>query len=144
MQATLTSRHTWLRRGLPIACGGATVGLAAIVALNDPAAANSHFPPCIFHATTGLWCPACGLTRAMHQLLNGHLGAALSYNVFVPVAVVAALLGWWSWMRTSWDRPALPIPARLLRPLVWVMPSALAIYGVLRNIPAAPFTALAP
>ena len=144
MQATLTSRHTWLRRGLPIASGGAAAGLAAIVALNDPAASNSHFPPCIFHATTGLWCPGCGLTRGLHQLLNGHLGAAVSYNVFIPLAVVAAVLGWWSWLRTSWDRAPLPIPLWLLRPLVWVMPLALVTYGVLRNIPAAPFNALAP
>ncbi|MCE9622979.1 MAG: DUF2752 domain-containing protein [Actinomycetia bacterium] len=144
MQSTLTSRHRWLRRGLPIACACATAGLAAVVATNDPAATNSRFPPCIFHASTGLWCPGCGLTRGLHQLLNGHVGAALGYNVFIPLAVVAALLGWWSWLRTSWDKPPLAIPAWLLRPLVWGLPIAIVTYGVLRNIPAAPFSALAP
>lgn len=115
-----------------------------MLALNDPAASNSRFPPCIFRASTGLWCPGCGLTRGLHQLLNGHLGAALSYNAFIPLAVVAALLGWWSWLRTSWDRAPLSLPQWLMRPLIWVLPIALVVYGVLRNIPAAPFDALAP
>ena len=144
MQATLTSRHHWLRRGLPIACGCATAGLAAVVAWNDPSAANSHFPPCVFRATTGLWCPGCGLTRGLHQLFNGHVAAALSYNLFIPLAVVAAVLGWWSWLRSSWDRQPLKLPDWLMRPLVWGLPVAIVVYGVLRNIPAAPFDALAP
>ena len=144
MQGTLTSNHTWLRRSLPVACGCAAAGLAAVVALNDPAAPDSHFPQCIFRAQTGLWCPGCGLTRGLHQLLTGNPGAALSYNIFVPLAAVAAVLGWWSWLRTSWDRAPLAMPAWLLRPLVWAIPIALAAYGVLRNIPTAPFDALAP
>jgi hypothetical protein len=28
--------------------------------------------------------------------------------------------------------------------ITWVLPAALVVYGVLRNIPAAPFDALAP
>ena len=144
MQATLTSRHPWLRRSLPIACGCATIGLAAVVALNDPSARNSHFPPCIFRSATGLWCPGCGLTRGLHQLLNGHVAAALGYNLFLPLAIVAAVLGWWSWLRISWDRQPVSLPDWLMRPLVWGLPIAAGVYGVLRNIPAAPFNALAP
>ena len=115
-----------------------------MVAQNDPAAANSHFPPCVFHAATGLWCPGCGLTRGFHQLLNGHPGSALHYNVFIPLVIVAAALGWWSWMRTTWGRPALAVPPWLMRPLMWGVPIAVVVYGVLRNIPTAPFDALAP
>ena len=112
--------------------------------MNDPSAADSHFPQCVFRTTTGLWCPGCGLTRGLHQLLNGQIGSALSYNLFVPLAVVAAGLGWWSWMRTSWGRAPLNLPQWLTRPLVWALPVALIAYGVLRNIPTAPFNALAP
>lgn len=112
--------------------------------MNDPAAENSLFPPCVFRATTGLWCPGCGLTRGLHQLFNGDLGSALQYNLFVPLVVVAAVLGWWSWVRTSWGGLPLAIPQRLLHPLFWAMPIAVVAYGVLRNIPTAPFDALAP
>ncbi|MEQ1872982.1 MAG: DUF2752 domain-containing protein [Ilumatobacteraceae bacterium] len=137
-------QKTWARRALPVTCGCAAAGLAAFVALNDPSATNSHFPQCVFRATTGLWCPGCGLTRGFHQLFNGDVGSALSYNLFVPLVVLAAGLGWWSWMRTSWDRPPLNLPQWLTRPIVWALPAALIVYGVLRNIPTAPFNALAP
>lgn len=137
-------QNIWVRRSLPVACGCAAAGLAAVVALNDPSAADSRFPACIFRTTTGLWCPGCGLTRGLHQLFNGHVGSALNYNLFIPLLVIAAGLGWWSWMRTSWDRPPLAIPAWVTRSLVWALPIALVAYGFLRNLPVAPFDALAP
>lgn len=114
-----------------------------IVALNDPNG-NSIYPPCVFRATTGLWCPACGLTRGLHQLFNGNLGAALQHNVFLPLFVAALGFGWWSWVRVSWDRPPLTMPSWLSRPALWLVPVVLVAYGVLRNIPVAPFDALAP
>ncbi|MBI4884921.1 MAG: DUF2752 domain-containing protein [Actinobacteria bacterium] len=144
MLATITTGNNGLRRALPLACGCAAVGLAAVVAANDPAAADSRFPVCLFRASTGLWCPGCGLTRGMHQLLNGHVASALHYNVFLPLVVAAVGLGWWSWMRASWDRQPPRLPVWLVRPLTWGLPSALIIYGVLRNIPVAPFSTLAP
>ena len=84
------------------------------------------------------------MTRGLHQLLNGHVAAALGYNVFLPLAIVAAVLGWWSWLRTSWDRQPVKLPSWLIRPIVWALPIAVVTYGVVRNIPAAPFNALAP
>jgi hypothetical protein len=114
------------------------------VATHDPAAPGSHFPPCAFHSATGLWCPGCGLTRGLHALLGGHAGAALSYNVFTPVAVVAIVWLLVSWTRLAWDRPALRLPPQLQRVLVVAGPVVVLGYGVLRNIPAAPFRSLAP
>ena len=134
----------WIRRAAPVACGCAAAGLAVVVTLNDPAAADSNFPACLFRTTTGLWCPGCGVTRGLHQLFNGHLGTALNYNVFIPLLVVAAGMGWWSWLRTSWGRQPVAIPAWIVRPLAWGLPVALVAYGILRNIPTDPFNALAP
>ncbi len=117
---------------------------AAVVALNDPSAANSKFPGCAFHATTGLWCPGCGLTRGFHQLLTGHPMAALGYNLFVPLVLVAMVGSWWTWLRSSWGRPTRPWP-RWVRPFAAVvMPVVLVAYTVLRNIPVAPLRSLAP
>lgn len=144
MQVVSTTRATWLRRAAPVACGCALAGATALVALNDPSAPGSRFPGCAFRAVTGLWCPGCGLTRGFHQLLNGHPMSALGYNVFVPVVLVGVLLAFWGWARRCWDRPPLRRPAWTHPLLTWVLPALLVAYGVLRNIPTAPFDALAP
>jgi hypothetical protein len=117
---------------------------AAFVATNDPAAPGSAFPQCVFRTNTGLWCPGCGLTRGFHQLFNGHLLSALQQNVFVPIVFVVAVAAWWSWVRVAWGRPALSLPRAWVKPIAFMVPAALIVYGVLRNIPHAPFTALAP
>ena len=135
-----------LRRAAPIVCGAAGCAAAGLVWAFDPAAPDSHFPACTFRAATGLWCPGCGLTRGFHELFHGHVLSALGENLFVPLALAAMVWGWWYWARTAWGRPApaLPIPTRWRRPLAVLLPAVILIYGVLRNIPHAPFTALAP
>jgi len=132
------------RRGAPIACGGALATAAAFLATHDPAAGNSLFPRCAFHQATGLWCPGCGLTRGIYQLLHGHVGAALSYNLFTPVAVVAMAVAWLGWLRVAWGAPPIRVPQWAGRWLAVALPVLILVYGVLRNIPAAPFRALAP
>ena len=141
------SMPSWARRALPVACSAALAGAAVVVAVNDPSAANSHFPGCIFHNATGLWCPGCGLTRATHALLTGHPLQSLGYNLFTPLVLAAIILAMVSWVRVAWDRAPLVAPAALrpwVRPLSLAAPVVLVVYAVLRNIPAAPFRSLAP
>src|SRR6185503_13011425 len=88
------------RRVAPICCGGALVGAAAFVATHDPGAAGARYPGCIFHQMTGLWCPGCGLTRGTYELLHGHVGAALGYNLFTPLALAVIVVAWVVWVRT--------------------------------------------
>ncbi len=126
------------------ACGCALAAGALSVALFDPAAQGSRFPVCAFHASTGLWCPGCGLTRGTHRLLRGDLGAALSHNLFTPVVLVAIAALWWHWLRTAWGRPSGLGTLRMPVALRWALPAVIIVYGVLRNIPTEPFTALAP
>ena len=133
-----------VRRAAPIACGCLLAAGAALVALNDPSHPGSRFPACTFHTTTGLWCPGCGLTRGFHQLLTGHPLAALGQNLLVPLALVAIVGSWWSWLRTSHGRAPLAVPRWVPRLTAVALPVAMVAYGVLRNIPSAPFTALAP
>ena len=59
-----------------------TVGMAAILTtaavilfVFDPTRVG-FLPPCPLHEFTGLWCPGCGSTRALHQLVHGHLALA--------------------------------------------------------------------
>ncbi len=115
-----------------------------LLAGNDPAAAGSRYPPCIFRQTTGLWCPGCGLTRGTHQLLNGHLLSAISANLFTPLVVGTLVWLWVSWVRVAWARPALTLTARSQRLVAYALPVLVVVYGIARNVPAAPFRTLAP
>ncbi len=133
-----------LRRAAPLLCGVAACAGAVYVALHDPSVGANRYPACVFHSSTGLWCPGCGLTRGFHQLFNGNLAGAIGHNVFVPIAFVAAVLGWWSWVRRAYDRAPLQLPPRAKRFVAIALPAALAVYAVARNIPHEPFTALAP
>ena len=88
----------------------------------DPNAAGSPFPPCMFHAFTGLYCIGCGLTRALHALVHGDLAGALAMN---PLGVLM-----------------LPLMDVAMEPKLWLW--VLPGYWVARNLPWLPFTLLAP
>ncbi|MEO5724632.1 MAG: DUF2752 domain-containing protein [Ilumatobacteraceae bacterium] len=131
-------------RLLPIAAWAGVAGAAVVVATHDPASPGNHFPGCIFHSATGLWCPGCGLTRGVHALLRLNIGASMSYNVFTPFVVIAILAALVSWTSSTLGMRCWRLqPAAQRRLVVWAT-VLLAVYGVLRNIPAAPFRALAP
>ena len=111
-----------------VACGCALVGAALVVGVNDPSAPGSRFPGCMFHQATGLWCPGCGLTRATHDLLHGDVVSALGSNLFTPFVLLAVVATWWAWTRRSFG----------------LLIGAMVLFAMLRNVPAAPFDALAP
>jgi hypothetical protein len=132
-----------------IATGGALGGAAVLVATFDPSAAGSRFPACGFHALTGLWCPGCGLTRATHHLLNGDPLAALATNVFTPLVLTAIVVSWLAWTLRSFGRNLPRPPMAWATPAIrrWSGPVAIGVvlmFGVLRNLPFAPFRSLAP
>jgi hypothetical protein len=106
------------------------------LAIVDP----THGPTlCPFKLVTGLDCPGCGGTRAAHQLLTGHLGAAVDLNVLAVLAMpfllwgafvsLTAMLGGPRWRAVSlsptWTRVALVV---------------VVAFWVLRNLPIAPFS----
>jgi hypothetical protein len=126
-----------------------------VVFLVDPATAG-FLPPCPFRLFTGLLCPGCGGTRALHQLLHGRPVAALALNPLLPLYLAAA-----GWVLLAQLRDALGLPpladsrlpsssARDRFGLVpfgrsWVLgawPWALLVlalaFGVARNLPGWP------
>jgi hypothetical protein len=122
----------------PAAGGMAGGGCAAFLYLVNPSSHRVFFP-CPFRALTGLYCPACGGLRMVHDLLHGHLAAAAHDNAVAIVAVGLGLAAWLTWsIRCLQGRPAPGRPA-------WLSPAIIAvmiIWAVVRNIPA--FTALRP
>ena len=107
------------------------IATAAVFAI-DPER-TSIFPPCPLHRYTGLWCPGCGTTRALHQLLHGNLVAAFWFN---PLAISLLPVVGYLFLRGKEDA---------LKPVwIWTLLGVIVAFGVLRNIPAYPFTLLAP
>ncbi|HEY2787596.1 MAG TPA: DUF2752 domain-containing protein [Fimbriiglobus sp.] len=138
------SFHRRLVRGslwLLLTCGAAA-GLYVLAVV--PPTTSSWYPPCMLHATTGLHCPGCGLTRAVHAALNGNFSQAFAYNVLAPVflavAGFAAVKSLWYW---TWGTN----PPQNRETSKWIpigIAVCLVLFGILRNIPAYPFTLLAP
>lgn len=62
---------------------------------------ESHwFPRCPSKLLLALDCPGCGSQRAVHQLLNGHLLSALTYNplfvIYLPYVALGFLIRFFS------------------------------------------------
>jgi hypothetical protein len=144
MQIRTSQRRIRARRlALAVGACGVAAG-AAVLALHAPSE-SSFYPRCPFHEATGLHCPGCGLTRAMHSLLNGQIQQAFAYNgvglVFFPILAFSILGSLWAWASderlgdtTTESRPW----------LTWILGAFLVLYGIARNLPMEPFTALAP
>lgn len=129
--------------------GALGLGAAAALALPglyllqrfDPNAAGNPFPPCLFHALTGLYCPGCGGTRAAHALVHGDLVTALSMNplLIALIPTVPALVAWSNGWRPAWLQPVMKVVAE---PRFWL--ALLPAFTIARNLPWPPFSWLAP
>ena len=43
---------------------------------------------CLFFQVTGIYCPACGMTRAFHSILTFHFMEAFDYNILaIPLFI---------------------------------------------------------
>ena len=89
------------------------------------------YPRCPFFALTHHYCPGCGATRALSELLHGHLSAALHFNAAVtllfPLALACfASICWTALRQNRLDWPRLP---------AWTWKFALAstaVFGIAR------------
>jgi len=98
----------------------------------------SSYPRCPFYALTHLYCPGCGATRAVAELLHGHLAAALHFNAAVTVLLPMLL---WHSSRMYWTAVR---DNRVVWPKVrdWSWRAALAmvlLFAVVRDLTPALF-----
>ncbi|MFW6108778.1 MAG: DUF2752 domain-containing protein [bacterium] len=140
--ASGSARHARGRR-LCAAAVAAAVLAGGVVLYRFPPSQTPFYPPCLFHALTGLHCPGCGTARALHALLHGRVGAALGHNAFTVLS-----LPFLAWAAVSMARQAavgrpLPCP-RLSAASTWALFAAIVAFWVLRNVPLWPCSLLAP
>lgn len=120
--------------------GAAGIGL--VLFLFNPSQ-YGFYPRCMLYVTTGLYCPGCGATRAAYQLLHGHILTAMHYNVLFVLSVPFG--AFYSLRRVVCWTNGRPAPSIVLQPK-WLVAGGIVLFlfTVLRNIPIAPFTLLAP
>ena len=146
------SRLRWRNATGPLTVTGLAVAGVAYLGLTNPHE-GSLIPPCLLLTATGLDCPLCGGSRAIHDLVRGNVGEAADHNLLVVLLLpllVVGLLGWlWYSLRPSRPQPTSAaqadqartrsgVLARLLQPnsLIIVGVLILTAFTVLRNIPA--------
>lgn len=139
-QSASTVRGRVFAAALICATMGALVYLFFFNPAGDTAAV---YPSCPLYLLTGLYCPGCGTLRGLHQLLHGHLGAAFGFNPLMVLALPFIGYAYLSYAMLVFRGSSLPrffVPPVLIKALFWVV----IAFGVLRNIPAYPFSLLAP
>lgn len=131
------------QRVLALMVIGATLGALTYLFLFNPATGASYFPSCPLRSLTGLFCPGCGTLRGLHQLLHGHLFTAFGFNPLMVLSLPFIGYAYLSYTVMALRGRSLPrffVPPVLIKMLFWVV----VAFGVLRNIPAYPFSLLAP
>jgi len=96
------------------------------------------FPSCLFRLLTGFQCPGCGSTRAMHQLLHGHVVAAFELNPFFLLAIPFLL---YALIRYSVVvmRGGVPRQNTLPPPYIYALFFIVVSFWIFRNTPFYPF-----
>lgn len=124
------AKREWITLGALLVLGAAACVILLAV---PPGSAHAKWlPRCMFHQLTGLYCPGCGATRALSAMLHGELKSSLHNNLllFPLLALIAVLI----------VKPEIS----LKRPVAIAIVAVVLLFTILRNIPVAPFTYLAP
>jgi len=110
-------------------------GLSVAVALlhvRDPHQSGSY-GYCPWLLLTGTYCPGCGGLRAVNDLTDGHVGAALSSNLLVVSLIPAAVLAWAVWTYARWR--GRPLRARAgTKAAAWGLAVVVVAFTLLRNL----------
>ena len=99
----------------------ATLAMCAALLYRYSPQEYSFYPRCPFYLLTHRLCPGCGATRAVAELLHGHLAAAMHFNaalvLLLPLLLVYFGRMYWTAVRESrveWPQaPAWSWPAIL-------------------------------
>jgi Protein of unknown function (DUF2752) len=99
---------------------------------------SSAYPQCPWKLMTGLDCPMCGATRAVHSLLRGDVVGAMDHNLLFVLLIPALLYAFVAWTATRMGHPLPPVPIK--SPWVWVpLTAVMIVFTVVRNLPGSPY-----
>jgi len=151
------AQRGWAAGASHLSVAGAVSACLCILYFFDPRQ-HGFYPPCMFHRLTGLHCPGCGSLRAIHQLLHGHVAAAIHFNALLILALIfmcgRAIHYFVRDQTASSPRPSPPkeereesSPSATFVPApvwLWFGLTVAVVFTVLRNLPFAVFGFLRP
>lgn len=117
LKKLLARKKEWIILGLIV------ILLSIFVYSKDPF--NGPILPCIFNKITGLYCPGCGMTRAVNSVFNFKFYQAFIFNPLI--FIMPPMLGVYYYLGHI-KKPQL---AKIV--LILMLVVALG-YGVLRNL----------
>ena len=118
------------------------IGLGIFYFFINPEEVN-FLPECLFHTTTGLYCPGCGSQRATHQLLNFNIFGVLQQNVLYLIGLlILAYHLTVTGVNAFFKKNIYNYSYHPKTPLIILV--LIIIFWILRNIPYYPFNLLAP
>lgn len=112
--------------------GAAAVVGTIVIHLYDPQTPGSY-GLCPLRTLTGLFCPLCGATRAVHALTHGRWEQAMGLNPVLTLLLPVAVLLWADWVVRSLRGRPTRYAERLGVFTTAVL--ALVVFTVLRNLP---------
>ncbi len=135
----MASTKEWLSAAASVVGAAGVLGILYFV---NPST-STLYPTCPFLAFTGCYCPGCGSLRALHQITRGHVAAAFGLN---PMLVLSLpFVGYFFASRASLVLRGRPLKAFFIpSAFVWTLLAIIMLYWVARNLPAYPFSLLAP
>ncbi|AWH19119.1 hypothetical protein C1922_18265 [Stenotrophomonas sp. ZAC14D2_NAIMI4_7] len=139
--SVLPARSRLARWAPLLAASGLAAGAAVVLRHVNPYVSGNPLPGCPLYAVTGLYCPGCGSTRCLYSLVHFDLPGAMAMN---PLLVISLPFLFLMLLNSAGIRPRVldPLMRVLANPMFWLW--LLPGYALLRNLPWAPFTALAP
>ena len=91
---------------------------------------------CLLNQATGLLCPACGGTRAVIHLFNGHFMLAVKSNLLAVITLPLVIYAFFLTLRLAFDRSFTPADIRIAPFLIWSYFIFVLLFWFVRNIPA--------
>lgn len=103
-----------------------------------PPSSGSFYPKCVLHSATGLHCPGCGCTRALHSLANLHFTDAVQNNPLLVLGgpIFVAMM----FRRRQRRQKGMPTSVRFPQVIAVIV----IVYFILRNVPTPGTSWLAP
>jgi hypothetical protein len=105
---------------------------------------GKYFPKCLFYTFTGLYCPGCGSQRAVVALLHGNILTALHDNLLAVAAVPFLIYSFAALYLHTFSERELNTKIFYSPFFVKAVLILVVVFSILRNIPAYPFSLLAP